>query len=203
MAQSYLKTGNIHNAIRCFEQELVLDEGNYFTYLQLADLYGREGKLEKAEESLKNLLSRDPENIQGLHQLISHYESHNPAIDTGLLRKRLLGVRKKFTWAEAVIRACHLCAGKRQGEALEFLSAWQAENHPVAEVHLARSHVLGELKRPGDRKTELDAFKKLCGSRIEVMKEHAVEFGRLFGEDAALALLAGIENKSPRRVNRS
>jgi|WetSurMetagenome_2_1015567.scaffolds.fasta_scaffold92816_3 tetratricopeptide (TPR) repeat protein len=190
MAVSYLKTGNIHNAIRCFEQELAIDEGNYSTYLKLSELYGREGKLEKSEECLKKLLDRDPENIQGLHQLIRHYEKYNPAIDVGLLRKRLLGIAAKHTWTTAAIRAYHLDAEKRFAEALDFLWAWQIENNgrssPV--IHLVKTVLYDELNRDGELKTELVAFIDECHLRQQVMHEYIEEFVLLFGEPHATRL---------------
>jgi tetratricopeptide (TPR) repeat protein len=190
MAVSYLKTGNFHNAIRCFEQEIAIDEGNYSTYLKLSELYGREGKLEKSEECLKKLLDRDPENIQGLHRLIRYYEKHNPAIDVGLLRKRLLGIATKHSWTSALIRAYHLDAEKRTPEALDFLSAWQMENNgrssPV--THLVKTVLYDELKMDRELKTELVAFIDECHSRQQVMHEYIVEFVSLFGEPHATRL---------------
>jgi tetratricopeptide (TPR) repeat protein len=190
MAVSYLKTGNFHNAIRCFEQEIAIDEGNYSTYLKLSELYGREGKLEKSEECLKKLLNRDPENMQGLHQLIRHYEKHNPAIDVGLLRKRLLGITTKYSWTSAVIRAYHLDAEKHTAEAIDFLSAWQIENngHSSPVVHLVKTVLYDELNRDHELKTELVRFIDECHSRQLVMREYIEEFVSLFGEPYATRL---------------
>jgi tetratricopeptide (TPR) repeat protein len=190
MAVSYLKTGNFHNAIRCFEQEIAIDEGNYSTYLKLSELYAREGKLEKSEECLKKLLDRDPSNIQGLHQLIRHYEKHNPAIDVGLLRKRLLGIAAKHTWTTAVIRAYHLEAEKHTVEALDFIAAWQMENSgrssPV--MHLVKTVLYDELNRDRELKAELVAFIDGCHERQEVMREYIEEFVSLYGEPHATRL---------------
>jgi tetratricopeptide (TPR) repeat protein len=184
MAVSYLKTGNFHNAIRCFEQEIAIDEGNYFTYLKLSELYAREGKLEKSEECLKKLLNRDPENIQGLHQLIRHYEKYNPAINVSLLRKRLLGNTAKHTWTTAAIRAYHLQAEKRTVEAIDFISTWQMENtgksSPV--IRLVKTVLFDELNRDRELKTEIVAFIDECRSRQQVMREFIEEFSALFGE---------------------
>ncbi|MBN2036822.1 MAG: tetratricopeptide repeat protein [Chitinispirillaceae bacterium] len=190
MAVSYMKTGNTFNAIRCFEQELAIDEGNYFTYLSLADLYCKDGKLEKAEECLKRLLTRDPENIQALHQLIRHYELHNPSIDVGLLRKRLLGIDQKHTWTSAVIRSYHLSAEHREAEAIAFLSAWQlhTNGHSSPVVHLAKAALCNQLGREQEVKNELFSFRDVCNSREKIMRGHVEEFVGLFGHESAALL---------------
>jgi len=187
MAVSYLKTYNYQNAIRCFEQELAIDEGNYFTYLKLSELYDREGKPEQSEESLKRLLTRDPENMQGLHRLIRHYEKYNPSIDVTLLRKRLLGITAKHTWTNAVIRAYHLCAEKRHAEALDFLTKWQCDNNGNASpvTHLVKMALYDVLKNDRDLKQEAAAFIGECRMRQQVMHEHFEEFVALFGESFA------------------
>jgi tetratricopeptide (TPR) repeat protein len=190
MAVSYMRTGNTFNAIRCFEQELAIDEGNYFTYLSLAELYCQDGKLEKSEECLKRLLNRDPENIQALHQLIRHYGLHNPSIDVGLLRKRLLGIDRKHTWTSAVIRSYHLAAEHREAEALDFLSAWQlhTNGHASPVVHLAKAALCNHLGREQEVKDELFSFRDICNSRQEIMRGYVKEFVGLFGEESAMVL---------------
>ncbi|MBN1129775.1 MAG: tetratricopeptide repeat protein [Chitinispirillaceae bacterium] len=205
MARSYIKTGNFHYAIRCFEQELALDEGNYFTYLQLAELYGREGKPGKAEECLKQLLNRDPENIQALHRLIRHYERHSPSIDPGLLRKRLLGLVKKHNWTSAVIRSYHLAAEKKTAEALAFLSAWQLDNsaHPSPVVHLVKAQMYDSLGSERDMAGELAAFVTACHSRQEVMRGYIEEYVALFGEEHAVRLKERLRKTGPARARRS
>lgn len=199
MGISYLRTGNFHNAIRCFEQELSIDQGNYFTYILLSDLYEKEGKLEKAEERLKELLNRNPENIQALHRLIRHYERHNPACDVNLLRKRLLGIGKKCNAAEAAIRAYHLSSQKSYGEAMAMLTAWKMNNSPSPVLHLTAAYVRGMQKRPGDRSKELATFRELCGGRKEVMDEQVDEFRGLFGDELASHFSGLLEKKAPRR----
>jgi tetratricopeptide (TPR) repeat protein len=196
MALSYTKTGNFHNAIRCFEQELAIDEGNYFTYLKLAELYNKERRLEKTEDCLKRLLNRDPENVQGLHRLIRHYEQYNPSIDPGLLRKRLLGIDKKNDMTSAVIRSYHLAAGKKPAEALGFLAAWQLNRKgnvsPV--FHLVKALFLDELGNEGEMKSEITAFVGACHSRREVMRNYVEEFVDLFGEKPAGRLKQNLRN---------
>lgn len=120
IAESYIKTGNVHQAARSFERELSLNEGNYFTYLELAGIYDRDNKPEKAEECLRKLLARDPDNMQGIHQLIRHYEKNNPSINVNLLTRRLLNIKKKFSWMEAAIRSYYLFTKNKNADAADF-----------------------------------------------------------------------------------
>ena len=184
MGDSYLKIGNLESAIRCFEQELSIDQGNYFTYLTLAELYDRQGTPEDSEDILKRLLIRDPENIQGLHRLIRHYERFNPSIDVGLLRKRLVSLGGKHTWITAAIRSFHLESEKRHDEAIDFLSKWQAENngHASPVIHLVKTMLYEISQEANHLRREVGEFIDVCRSRQEVMRGHIEEFESLFGE---------------------
>jgi tetratricopeptide (TPR) repeat protein len=193
MGISYCKTGNVHDAVRCFEQELEIDGGNYSTYLQLADLYDRAGKSEKAEQCLKSLLVRDTENIQGLHYLIRHYERQDHSITTDLLRIRLLGVAKQFTETEEIIRACYLCRGNRSADALASLTAFARNNRTTPVFYLAKAYVFGRLKRFRDRKKTLAVFAAASHSRPTVMAEHFGAFERIIGETAVRKLKNQLE----------
>jgi tetratricopeptide (TPR) repeat protein len=200
IAESFIKTGNIHQATRSFERELALDEGNYFTYLELAAVYDRDNNPEKAEECLRKLLSRDPDNIQGIHQLIRHYEKNNPSIDVKLLTKRLLNIKKKFSWMEAVIRAWYLFRETHDEEAVDFLETWENNNHPSPVVHCAKAYFYAGLKSVSRRKTEIARFKEMCKDRPEVMAGYIEEFKNVFGDTAAERLLTFCFPRKPSAV---
>jgi tetratricopeptide (TPR) repeat protein len=189
IAESYIKTGNIHQAARSFERELSLDEGNYFTYLELAGIYDRDNKPEKAEECLRKLLVRDPDNMQGMHQLIRHYEKNNPSINVNLLIRRLLNIDKKFSWTEAAIRAYYLFKKNKNTDALEFLSSWELNNHPSPVLHCAKAHIYAKLKNARLRKNEIARFRELCKERQDVIAGYIDEFRNIFGNGAAEKLL--------------
>ena len=120
LATSFMELGDLENAIASLEREIALEPGNYFSRLRLADLYERQGAYRKVEECLESLLSRNPDNIQALHKLITHYESQKPAVNVRLLRRRLLSVTRKFSEMEMVIVVYHLCREEDFDRALRF-----------------------------------------------------------------------------------
>jgi tetratricopeptide (TPR) repeat protein len=188
LATSYLELGDIMNAVRCLEQEIALEPGNYFSRLKLADLYEQRGDFEKEEASLEDLLSRDPDNIQALHKLITHYETQQPHVDVELLRKRLTFINKKFNEIEIVIKAYHLCREKQFAEALDFLDARRADNSTMTMLSLLKAHVLGELRQFSKKRRELTAFKQNCHGKTEYMKNKLDEFEHVFGKKAVARL---------------
>jgi tetratricopeptide (TPR) repeat protein len=190
IAESYIKTGNIHQAARSFERELSLDEGNYFTYLELANIYDRDNKPEKAEECLRKLLARDPDNMQGLHRLIHHYEKNNPSINVDLLVRRLLNIERKFSWMEAVIRAYYLSKKNKFNEALDFLSSWEQKNSASPVLHCTKAYLYTKLKNARKRNNEIALFKELCRDRQDVIAGYMDEFRNVFGDTAAEKVLS-------------
>lgn len=189
IAESFVKIGNIHQAARSFERELALDEGNYFTYLELAAVYDRDNNPEKAEECLRKLLTRDPENIQGIHQLIRHYERNNPIIDVKLLTKRLLSIKKKLSWMEAIIRAWYLFRENRNEDAVDFLDSWENDNHASPVVYCAKAFFFTGLRNADGRKTAIARFKDMCKGRPDVIAGYVEEFKKVFGDAAGEKLL--------------
>jgi tetratricopeptide (TPR) repeat protein len=190
IAESYIKTGKIHQATRSFERELSLDEGNYFTYIELACVYDRDNKPEKAEECLRKLLVRDPNNMQGIHQLIRHYEKNDPGINVNLLIKRLLHIDKKFSWMEAMIRSFYLFRNGKNSDAIDFLAVWERDNHPSPVIHCVKAYLFARLKNVRQRRREIDSLKALCKVRQDVIVGHIDEFRNVFGDAAAEKLLS-------------
>lgn len=190
IAESYIKTGDIHQAARSFERELSLDEGNYFTYLELAGIYDRDNEPDKAEECLRKLLVRDPDNMQGIHQLIMHYEKNNPSINVKLLIKRLLTINKKFSWMEAAIRSCYLYKMNKNGDAVDFLSSWELENQMSPVLLCAKAYIYVRLKNVRQRRREITRFKELCKDRQDVIAGYINEFRNVFGDVAAEKILS-------------
>ncbi|MCU0609413.1 MAG: tetratricopeptide repeat protein [Chitinispirillaceae bacterium] len=183
MGVSYLRCEEIDNAIRCFEQEIALDAGDYATYLELAGLYEQQGKIDIAEKRLDALLERDPENVQGLHALIRHYRKHSPAIDTGLLIKRLLRVKRQCRGIDLVIQSYYLCENKMFDDAHSLLSMLDDHSHPVQRLALA--YLLAITKKRRERDAVLAEFRIICRSRQEVIHGHVDAFAAVFGEKIA------------------
>jgi tetratricopeptide (TPR) repeat protein len=188
LATSFIALGDIPGAIKSLEQEISLEPGNYFSRLRLADLYEQQGDSEKEEECLKQLLSRNPENVQALHKLIMHYKEQRPRVDVELLRKRLIGIKKGFNEIEMVIKTYHLCQDELLGEALDFLDARIDENPAMTVLHLLKAFVFGEMHQFGRKKKELTEFKQQCHGKTEYMKNKLEEFEHIFGKQAVVRL---------------
>jgi tetratricopeptide (TPR) repeat protein len=188
LATSFVALGDFPSAIKSLEQEIVLEPGNYFSRLRLADLYEQQGDSEKEEECLKQLLSRNPENVQALHKLIMHYKEQRPRVDIELLRKRLIGIKKSFNEIEMVIKTYHLCQDELLGEALDFLDARITENPAMTVLHLLKAFVFGEMHQFARKKKELTEFKQQCHGKTEYMKNKLEEFEHIFGKQAVVRL---------------
>ncbi len=188
LATSYLELGDVTNAIKSLEQEIAIEPGNYFSWLRLADLYERTGDFKKEVECLENLLSRDPENIQALHKLITHYEAQQPGVGVGLLRKRLTAIDKKFNEIEIVIKTYHLCRGKHFAKALSFLDSLASGHSTMTMLSLLRAHVMGQLHQFSKKRREMVAFKQNCHGKMEYMKNKLDEFEHVFGKSAVARL---------------
>lgn len=185
LAESYSQLREYDNAIKSLEQEIMLAPGNYYSYLLLADLYEREDRTGEVEKSLKRLLERDPENIQGLHRLIRHYEETDDTIDTTLLIRRLMKISKRFNRMEAVIRSFYLCRVEKYIEAIEFLDNWKNGANVVTITHLVKAHVYSETRQYSRRRQILNDFKVQNHAREDVMRSKLHEFGTVFGDTAA------------------
>jgi len=188
LATSFIALGDIPAAIRSLEQEIALEPGNYFSRLRLADLYEQQGETEKEEECLKQLLARNPDNIQALHKLIMHYGGSQPNVDVELLRKRLIGIKKTLNEIEMVITTYHLCQDNLLSEALDFLEARIVENPAMTVLHLLRAFVFGEMHQFGRKRKELTEFKQQCHGKTEFMRTKLDEFEHVFGKKAVTRL---------------
>jgi len=185
LAVSYQGIGDTASAVKSLEQEVTVAPGNYYTYLLLAGIYEKNGMDSEFEGVLKRLLERDPDNIQGLHRLIRHYERYAAQVDVELLRHRLLGRAEGLSRIEAVIRAYHLCRAGRHGEALGFLNQWSGGAPHVSIIHLAKAHIYGLTHQYSKKRHELSLFKEKNHGRDDVMEIKMQEFASVFGEGAA------------------
>jgi tetratricopeptide (TPR) repeat protein len=185
LAVSYQGIGDTALAARSLEQEVTVAPGNYYTYLLLADIYEKNGMDSEFEGVLKRLLERDPDNIQGLHKLIRHYERYSAQADVELLRRRLLGRAEGLSRIEAVIRAYHLCRAGRCGDALGFLAKWSGCAPDVSITHLVNAHIYGLTHQYSKKRSELSLFKRKNHGRDDVMEIKMREFASVFGEEAA------------------
>ena len=183
IALSYIKMNSPEKAVRSLEQEIMISPGNYYSYLYLVDLYMKEEKLEEAEATLRKLLERDPENIQGLHKLIKFYEKSG-AGDVKMLRRRILGTADHLNRLDSIIKAYHFCKENRLEDALEFLIAWHKESPDLTTIHLIKAYVYGELRQFTRKRLELAAFKSHNNGREDLIKAKLDEFESVFGTDA-------------------
>lgn len=185
MGLSYVQLHQIENAIKCYEQELQVAEGNYYTYLLLASLYEQEQRPDKVEECLKTLLERDSANIQALHSLIVHYEKSNQEIDTSLLVRRLLGVNRKLSRVEVMIKSFYLCREGHLAEVLKGIDTWNSGTDTVTITDLIKAHVCNEMRQFKKCRQVLQAFKVRNHARVDIMMGKLLEFKTIFGETAA------------------
>lgn len=188
MALSYMQLHKTDSAIKCFEQELELSPGNYYTYLLLADLYEQEGLPQEVEECLKELMERDPTNLQGLHSLIKHYEKSDTAINTTLLIRRLTKVKKKLSRVEVVLKSYYLCRERRHEEVLACIDNWNSGGGVVTITDLIKAHVCNELRQFNKSHKSIQTFKIRNHGRMDIMLGKLKEFKELFGEAAAEGL---------------
>jgi len=191
LAISYMKMGKAELAIKSLEQEIAVAPGNYYSYLLLADLHEKEGRVTDLENTLKRLLARDPDNIQALHRLIRLYEKTDIGVDIRLLKKRLLSISRQGNRLETTIRVYYLCRDGRFSDALNWLSEWHLQTSEVATLHLLRGYIFGEMKQYEKKDLELAAFKAVCNGRNEVVKSALEEFGNIFGYNISEKLFTG------------
>ncbi|HEX2957277.1 MAG TPA: tetratricopeptide repeat protein [Chitinispirillaceae bacterium] len=190
IAMSYIKLGEIEGAIRSLVQEVIFSPGNYYSYLILADLYESCQRFSDAEQCLKQLLERDPDNIQGLHRLIRYYEVNNPEADVHLLVRRLLNVKKQFTTVEALIRVFYLCSMGRFAEAHSFLRSWEMSSPREPAVHLANAYIFEKTGNIPQMHQEIGQFKNLFLNRgAETMHLKIKEFQTVMGNDTKISEL--------------
>jgi tetratricopeptide (TPR) repeat protein len=188
LAVSYGELGDKINAIKCLEQEIALEPGNYFSILQLVDFYEQENAFDKAEECLKKILERNPDNVKALHKLILYYESRNPELDVELMRRRLIAIKKDFNEIEIVIRTYHLCREKRFDDAVAFLTGRINADPQASMLQLLKAHVCGEMHQFSKKKKTLIEFKKNCMGKTRFMENKLEEFGHVFGKKAVASL---------------
>lgn len=183
-AISFLRLGKNEDAIRCLEQEITLAPGNYYSYLMLSDIYKNTRQEKMVEKTLKKLLERDHNNIQGLHRLIKYYEESDPAVDIELLRRHLLSAKSQLNRIEAIIHSYHLNCQKRYHDVIDFIDNWHRSASEVTIVHLIKAHVFGELRLFTKKRVELALFIEKNHGREEIMLPKLQEFGHVFGKNA-------------------
>jgi len=185
LALAFRNIGDESMSIKCFEQEIRVAPGNYYTYLLLADLYEKNGDFANFEDVLRRLLERAPDNIQGLHKLIRHCENMSAAADVELLRRKLLSNDSNLSRIEAVIRAYHLARSGQEKEAVDFLEAWGEEAPDVSINHLANAYIYGQMGLHAKKRRELSLFRIKNLAREDVMEIKIAEFASVFGKEAA------------------
>jgi tetratricopeptide (TPR) repeat protein len=178
----------IEEAVKCLEQEIEVAPGNYYTYLFLTDLYEKIGKYEEIENVLRNLLSRDSSNIQGLHKLICFYKKRNPELEVEFLRRRLTNADKELINLDLIIWTYHMCEVKRYDEAIHYLNERENESVGISITHLLKAHINGILRQYVQKRNELKEFRKLNHGREEFMRTKLEEFSKVFSKKAGSKL---------------
>ena len=189
LAMVYISLGETLKAIKSLEQEINVAPGNYFTYLLLVDNYEKKGMNDQVEETLRNLLSRDSDNIQALHKLICFYENRDPNLDMELLRRRLINADKDLVKLDLVIWTYHMCREERYEDALNFLNKRGAESPEISIIHLLKGHIYGCVRQYVNKRNELEKLKKLNHGREEFMRSRFDEFCKVFGEKACSRII--------------
>lgn len=184
LAMAHISIGKLDKAAQSLEQEITVAPGNYFSYLLLADLYERRKRYQKVEDVLRSLLSRDSDNIQALHKLITFYEGRNPELDMELLRRRLINADKELIKLDLVIWTYHICREGKYEEALNFLNNRESESPEISITNLLKGHIYGCMQQYANKRSELEKFKKLNHGREEFMRSKVDEFCKVFGEKA-------------------
>lgn len=188
LATSYAALGDIGRAVKCLEREIALEPGNYFSILRLVDLYEAQGLFDKAEEGLKKILERNPDNIKALHKLIAYYEKEHPEVGVELLRRRLLSINRDFNEIEFAIRTYHLCKEGRFADAVAELTSNLAASPCDSMTHLLLAHVYGESRQFSKKRKALAEFKNNCFGKIKFMKNKIEEFEHIFGGKAVASV---------------
>jgi tetratricopeptide (TPR) repeat protein len=185
LAVSFQSLGDESAAIKCPEQEIKVEPGNYYTYLLPADLYEKNEKYDRFESIIRRLLERDPQNVRGLHRLIRYYERNPSNTDAELLRRKLLNHADGLCRIESIIHAYHLLHTKRSREAIEFLANWGQNSPDVSIIHLANAHIHAHTHQYSKMRYELSCFKRKNHGREDVMEIKIIEFASVFGNSAA------------------
>jgi tetratricopeptide (TPR) repeat protein len=192
LAISYRKLGKMDSAIRSLEHEINLAPGNYYSYLLLCDFYEQEKMPNEFEDCLKRLLSRDPDNMQGLYRLIKYYEKREKETDLSLLVRRILNVNKAFNKTEALIRIWVLCKEKKFSDAIEFSNMWQRSNQETSIMYLVSAYLYGILKDLKNREKMLSKFLEMNKDKKEIIQGKLNEFATVFGQTVANRLKKSI-----------
>jgi tetratricopeptide (TPR) repeat protein len=188
LATSYLSLGETEKAVQSLKQEIQVAPGNYYTYLLLADLYEKQENYEAVEETLRNLLTRDSDNIQALHKLICHYRKRNPQLDVELLRRRLINADKELIKLDLVIWTYHMCEDEKYDETLNYLNERELEFPGISITRLLKAYIFGCMRQYVKKRNELQEFRKLNHGREEFMRNKFDEFAKIFGEKACSRL---------------
>ncbi len=188
LAFSHMQLDQIDKAAKCLEEEINIAPGNYYSYLLLVDVYEKLQRFDDIEDVLKNLLSRDASNIQGLHKLICFYEKRKPELDVEFLRRRLLGADKALVKLELIIWTYHMCKEGKYDEAIRFLNEREIESVKISITHLLKAYIFGILRQYSMKKRELRDFRRLNHGREEFMRTKLMEFSKVFGKKAGTSL---------------
>jgi tetratricopeptide (TPR) repeat protein len=180
-----LRAGDEESAIKAWEMEIRVAPGNYYTYLQLADLFEKRKEFERFTEVLEWLLSRDQNNIRALHRLIRYHENISMETDVDLLRRRIINADHDLVKMELVIWTYHMCRVKRFDDALRFLENHEQEKNGLILTKLLKAHVYANLRQYSRKKNELAEFVRLCSGNVESMNQRLREFSGIFGEKEA------------------
>jgi tetratricopeptide (TPR) repeat protein len=189
MALSFLNLGEVDKAISYLEQEIEVASGNYYTYLFLSDLYERSERYEAVEKILRDLLSRDPNNIQALHKLICHYQKRSPELDVELLRRRLINADNQRVKLDLVIWTYHMYCDNQYEEAIKLLNERESKVTGIAITHLLKAFLYGIMNQHVKKRNELKEFKKLNRGWEESMRIKLEEFSNVFGKKAGHQML--------------
>ncbi len=188
LAFSYFKLGVTDKAVKCLEQEIKVAPGNYYAYLFLAELYEALDKDEEVETILRDLLSRDSNNIQGLHKLICYYKRRKPELDVEFLRRRLVNADKTFITIEFIIWTYHMSEVGKYEDAIRFLNEQEKELNDISVTHLLKAHLYGILKQYSKKQSQINKFRKVNKGREDVMRTKLDEFAKVFGKSSTLKI---------------
>jgi tetratricopeptide (TPR) repeat protein len=180
-----LRLGDEKAAIRALEQEIHISPGNYYSYLQLADIFEKQREYTRFTEVLERLLSRDNSNIRALHRLIKYHEHASRGSDVVLLRRRLLNAEHDLVKMELVIWTYHMCRVKRFEDALRFLENHEQEKSGLILTRLLKAHIYACLRQYSRKRQELATFVRMCSGNVESIKQRLREFSSVFGDKEA------------------
>jgi len=197
MAISHEHMRNVPAMIKCLQYEVCIAPGNYHSYLLLSQKQLLVGDLDGAENTLKLLLERNPDNIDALHQLICVYELQPETVDCRFLRKRIIGRQSPQTLHEKLILSYHLCCMQQFERALHMMQLHSMQYPEHCIVSLVIAHIYGEAGYSGKKRETLALFRKHTIHRPVMAKSAIEEFEQIFGTAARENLLKRLHLSNP------